>query len=360
MKILFTFYTPSGGMETLNRIRCKALNDTGFECHILYTMDGDGRKNIKGIRTYITHDNEEIRRIIERENYDVIVVCTDIMLLQTMKEYAEDCVFIFEIQGLGMLDNARRVVKELESRILQHADALLYPNTSHLKALMNEHFSSLPQFCYDNPLDTTGFGYVSYPPKQYPIIGWIGRIEQNKNWRDFLAIGQRLLVQHPNLYLWIFDDANLYEPAEKADFDVLSRSVPFANRLVRNSGVPHDLMADYYSMIGDSGGFVCSTSVLEGFGYSVAEAMLCRCPVLATDSDGVRRFINHNKTGKFFKHGDINQAVDEARSLMLNQQLRESIRLNGEEYIKNNFTTSLYCRRFRRMVKELRQNRIGN
>lgn len=41
MKVLFTFFNPSGGMETLNRVRCAALTARGIECHMLYTHNGE-------------------------------------------------------------------------------------------------------------------------------------------------------------------------------------------------------------------------------------------------------------------------------------------------------------------------------
>lgn len=37
------------------------------------------------------------------------------------------------------------------------------------------------------------------------------------------------------------------------------------------SNVSNEHMADYFSMIGDSGVFLCSTSKVEGFGYAIVE-----------------------------------------------------------------------------------------
>lgn len=113
-------------------------------------------------------------------------------------------------------------------------------------------------------------------------------------------------------------------------------------------------MAEYFSRIGDSGGFLCSTSKVEGFGYAVLEAMLCRCPVISTDSDGVKSFIIHNKTGKFFELGNIQQAVNEAVDLMFNQTLREQIRRRGVNHIKNHFSEEKYAENFLNMVKKLK------
>ncbi|ECH9276421.1 glycosyltransferase family 1 protein, partial [Salmonella enterica subsp. enterica] len=45
MKVLFTFYVPSGGVETLNRLRCNVLKSHGIEGHIMYLRPGSGLVN---------------------------------------------------------------------------------------------------------------------------------------------------------------------------------------------------------------------------------------------------------------------------------------------------------------------------
>ncbi|WP_211746083.1 glycosyltransferase family 4 protein [Paenibacillus sp. Marseille-Q4541] len=357
MKILFTFFNPSGGMETLNRIRSRALIERGYECHLLYGVDGEGRKNIKGISTFVTNEDEEIRRILARENYDVIIICTDIYLLQKIRGLGYRGKLIFEVQGLGTLETVHELLGIFDEHIRTHADALLYPQTSHLKQLFQDTFPEIKQFCFDDPLDTERFGYLSYPPKSYRVIGWIGRIVINKNWKEFLYIGAQLLKYDPHLYLWLFEDDTLFEAAERAEYEVMVHTLKLSDRLISHSNVPHELMADYLSIIGDSGGFLCSTSIMEGFGYAVAEAMLCRCPVLTTDSDGVRRFIHHNQTGKFYNRGDINHATQEALSLMFDKNLRANIISSAEEHIKTNFSTSIYTQNFCGMLTNLLHDR---
>jgi glycosyltransferase involved in cell wall biosynthesis len=92
-------------------------------------------------------------------------------------------------------------------------------------------------------------------------------------------------------------------------------------------------MADYFSMIGDSGGLYLSTSKVEGFGYAVIEAMSCRCPVLSSDSDGVKAFITHDHTGKFYGNGNIGSAVNQALELVNNLELRNQIISNALSHL---------------------------
>ncbi|MWV42737.1 glycosyltransferase [Paenibacillus sp. HJL G12] len=354
MKVLFTFFNPSGGMETLNRVRSKALMEKGIECHLLYNLDGQGRKNIENIPTFILSDESKIRHLIEREKYTAIVVCTDIKMLERMRNIGYSGVLIYEVQGLGTPEETDFILQNYKLNIERLADALLYPRNPYLTKLLGSYFPNIPQFSFDDPLDSGHFGYIKCPPTSSPIIGWVGRIQQNKNWREFLQIGERLVQLNPEMRLWFFDDDTLAHPNELQSFhQFLSASPLLSARLIRNSSVPHKHMAAYLSMIGDSGGLLISTSIHEGFGYIVAESMLCRCPVLSTNSGGVQRLIYNDLTGKFYTLGNIEEAVQKALSLMIDINHRNWLTQNAEAHIKKHFSTDFYSYQFLEMIKVL-------
>lgn len=354
MKVLFIFFNPSGGMETLNRIRSKALISQGIETHLLYKFDGQGRYNIKNITTFVASNEEKIKEIILQGNYDVITVCSDIWLLSQIRSFGYTGQLIFELQGLGPHEENLLLTPSIMEQIHQHTNAIMYPKDDRLRSLMQMNYSTIPQYSFDDPLDWDDFKYTKYPPKPYPIMGWIGRIQQNKNWRDFLTLGLELLQSYPEMYLWLFDDDTMSDPQELEQYNQIVANHPsLQNRLIRYSNTPHDLIADYLSIIGDSGGFLLSSSLHEGFGYAVAEAMLCHCPVLSTDSGGVRRFIIHNHTGKYYTHNNIEQAKQEAISLMINKKLRERIIVSAEKHIKTHFSKELYAQQFIWMLRKL-------
>lgn len=353
MKILFTFYNPSGGMETLNRIRCEALAVQGIECHLLYTHPGEGQKNIRNIPVHLIRSDEALKSLLADHTFDLIVVCTDIELAVRIRQHGYTGLLVFELQGLGQIDEARAVVADFAGRIRLYTDALLYPETAHLRQLLREYLPEMPHYCFDDPVGLANFQYVAYPARKFPVLAWVGRLQANKNWKEFLQIGLQLLKYQPQLYLWMFQDDTLFDPEERAAFEQFVAEKGLASRLILYSNVPHEHMADYMSIIGDSGGLLCSTSILEGFGYAVAEAMLCRCPVLSSDSDGIRRMIIHNQTGKIYRVGQISEAVTAAASLMFDLPMRASIRRKGEQHIRRNLNPELYVSRFLQMHKSL-------
>ena len=99
---------------------------------------------------------------------------------------------------------------------------------------------------------------------------------------------------------------------------------------------------------------MCSTSKVEGFGYAIVEAMSCMCPVITTDSDGVKSFVFHNETGKIFPQDDVDAGVKEAKDLFNHPVLKQKIRTNARDYIQHHFSPEIYAQHMMNMFKELK------
>ncbi|MFP7446048.1 glycosyltransferase [Bacillus infantis] len=357
LNILFTFYVPSGGVETLNRQRLQALSQVGINCHFLYTQSGTGLQNKTDATLYVTNTDLGIKEILQKGSYEAIVVGSDLAMLQRLRSLGYQGILIFESQGLGQdKDYAEKFLKANALPIINpYCDAILYPKAPHLIKAFETYFPSKKKYSFHNCFNTKDFHYRHLPKRPHPIIGWVGRLEENKNWKDFLMIGAKLIRQNPSIKLWMFEDSTLAPPDQRTAFETVIKQLNLQSHLTVFANLPHDRMADHYSMIGDSGGFLCSTSKVEGFGYAVLEAMVCRCPVLSTDSDGVRHFIIHNTTGKFFTLGNIQHAVKEGQDLLTNAPLREAIRQRAAQHIQQNFSPGDYAANFINMITELKQ-----
>ncbi|MGC4375443.1 glycosyltransferase family 4 protein [Fictibacillus sp. Mic-4] len=352
MNILFTYYVPSGGVETLNRQRCKALSRSGINCHLLYAERGSGIQNIEQIPTFITNNDTEIKQIIETGKYDAIIVCSNYFLLPKLREMGYKGKVVFEVQGLGERDYADTLMKSIYDWVSTYADGLLYPETPHIKEIMEKYYPNMKKYCFHNCFDASAFSYCALPKESPPIVGWVGRIERNKNWKLYLTIGHLLIEHKQAIKLWMFHDPSYVGQNERDEFEKTVDRLGLRSILTIFENIPHSKMQEYYSTIGDSGGFLCSTSITEGFGYALVEALVCRCPVLTTDSDGVKSFIVHNHTGKYISL-DQKTILKEALELMENDTLRETIRNNGQQFVQDVFSPNIYCSNFIRMLDEL-------
>ncbi|MGD6967693.1 glycosyltransferase family 4 protein [Rossellomorea vietnamensis] len=354
MKILFVYYVPSGGVETLARQRTEALAPKGVQFQFLFFAQGAGMQNIKE-KTWITNDDTKIRTILASEKFDAIIVGSDYAFLERVRNLGFTGKLIYEVQGMGQFEEADVILEYAQPLINKHADAILYPKTPHLNTLIEKYYPLKKKFSFHNCIDTKNFSYVTegLTTEPYMLLGWVGRFEDNKNWKEFLLLAAKLTSSYSNLRIWIFTDSNLNAPQEVTAFKRMVRSLDLSKYITIFSNVPHSKMPAYYSRIGNSGGMLCSTSKYEGFGYAIVEAMCCLCPVLTTDSDGIKSFIFHNVTGKIYRQGDVTRAAHEAIDLIHNAPLKAQIRQNAQQYIKQHFTPEIYAENFMEMLRAL-------
>ncbi|MGZ9585241.1 glycosyltransferase family 4 protein [Paenibacillus marinisediminis] len=357
MKMLFTFYVPSGGIDTLNRLRGRALQQIGVYSHLLYTQTGSGLQNSTNLPTYVTSSDHEIQSLLQKHNFEAILVSSDFIMLERLRRLGYHGPLIYEAQGLGAPDHAEHVASQAAPYIQQYAQGIHLPATAHLIRLFEKYCPAIPRYVFSNVVDYDHFHYqkrLSTP--RHPIISWIGRLEPNKNWDHFLDISHQLILRNPRIRLWMFLDNNLSQENDYKRFSFKVGKLDLKEKLTIFNNIPHARMMDYLSKTGDSGGFLMSTSILEGFGYSIAEALSCRCPVLCSDSDGVKVFIQHNVTGKFYTHNNIQQAIQEGVDLLNNASLRDRIRKQGVQHMKQNFQPKVYAQHFSHMLNVIKQN----
>ncbi|RCX19785.1 glycosyltransferase involved in cell wall biosynthesis [Fontibacillus phaseoli] len=355
MNVLFVFYIPSGGVHSLNRQRCLALRRYGVQAECLYYDWGAGLQNLEDFPVYVTRDDDETRHILHSRKYDFVVVTTDHTCFERFRRLGYEGKMILEIQGYGPEKVARTQLMYAEPYVKAYASALLNPNTPHIASLFQEMYPEIPHFQFNNCFDFGKFKYLKQEEviPGSPIMAWLGRIEDNKNWREYLYIGHALSYFYPNLRLWMFEDINLSNATERKQFIKVVKDLHLDFRLTLRSNVPNENMMAHFSMIGDSGGFLCSTSKMEGAPLAILEAMSCRCPVLATNCDGVSSSVVHNITGKNYNLGDIEHAVREAKELIEHTDLRKNIQAAALLHVQTEFNADVYCRNFIGMLNQI-------
>lgn len=142
-----------------------------------------------------------------------------------------------------------------------------------------------------------------------PLV-WVGRFDKGKGYRYFL----RMLRMLPDRYYGIIVASFEQGPERAAEFLGEAAFDRVDDRIELLLNQSQSEMARIYQNTAGSGGALVSTSLLESFGYTVAEAIACGLPVAAFELPALRE---QRATGVALQFADIGN-VQELSEAVLN------------------------------------------
>ena len=151
-------------------------------------------------------------------------------------------------------------------------------------------------------------------PETAPVCGMVARFYKPKDHKT--VIDAAMLV--PGLHVIFAGEGELEQGVrEYARAKGLDARIHF---LGYRSDVPSLLkMCDVY----------VHSSYSEGFGLSVAEAMACGVPVIASDVDGLSEIVQDKKSGLLFKCADSKDLADKIRTVLQNTGMQTKLKEGG-------------------------------
>jgi glycosyltransferase involved in cell wall biosynthesis len=159
------------------------------------------------------------------------------------------------------------------------------------------------------------------------VIGFIGRLEEQKGPAIFVEAVSQVAKQIENLHVLIVGDGELRESLEKQ-----------AEQL----GIDHHIhflgwQRDIPELLSVMDVF-CLASLWEAFGIVFAEAGLMQCPVVATNVEGIPEVVVNGKSGILVEPYNSSALASALIHILENQELAVEMGRHGREYILSNFS----------------------
>jgi glycosyltransferase involved in cell wall biosynthesis len=249
-----------------------------MECHILYIQDHGGTKAFEDqTNIVVENDCKKIAQYIDTHQFD-FVMCIDTMEgYDALKIAHHRPIVITEVHTTTTnLDHLYELKKDM------CMDAFITPSAYLRDRILEEYGYKGHKECYvvENCLDTAQF-HTDYSAEKYPkkIVGWIGKLDEHKNWRKLLSIASKVASEVEDVEFWVIGGYTAPEHVVK-EFIQKQDEYGLLDCIKWYPYLSYSKMPILYNKIALSEGCTLSTSQNESFGMTAVEAMACKCPLI--------------------------------------------------------------------------------
>jgi glycosyltransferase involved in cell wall biosynthesis len=165
------------------------------------------------------------------------------------------------------------------------------------------------------------------------VIGSVGRMlmDENKRFSDLIKAFAIVYKTNANVKLVLVGSG-----PEMVKYKKLSEELAIYDKVIF-TGYQSDV-ALYYSIMN----IFALVSANEAFGLVLAEAMLCKLPVVATKVGGMKYIVDDTKTGFLVQPFDVKAIAEKLNILCFDEELRANLGSEGYTKAINTYTEKQY------------------
>lgn len=334
MKVLFVYkYLTLGGVEAVLRARLDGLGRTGIEAHAWFFHDLGGGSIFAGLEDRIHLGGvEECLRHAREQGFDLLCTIDTEEVLPAFGGAAGRPRLVLECHS------AYPESLEYLRRLPAHRPAAVFtPSETHRRTVRDRVGGAVEVRVVPNPLQREFIAepapFAAVPPR--PVIAWIGRLDEHKNWRLFLRVAESLARRGGGAEVWIAGRPVTADGA--AELQERARETGVLGRLRWFRGLPHQRIPSFFDAVRDSGGVAVTTSRGESFGMTVVEAMARGCAVLVPGQGPFTEYVEEGVSGSLYRPGSARSAIDRLQALLGDAALRDRCGRRAREIVLERF-----------------------
>jgi glycosyltransferase involved in cell wall biosynthesis len=345
---VITESTPFGGAQRNTLLTLKGLKHSGYQTELICGPDGPLIQEVEALKIKVHVINELIRNILPEKdfiafyklcklfksgNYKLVHThSTKAGILGRLAAWKVGIPSVvhtihgvpFEMNG----DYKSRIYVRLEKLVGMKTHAIicvgedLKNEVSKWKIIQKEKLHTI----------YSGIDLNSYVPRRpatqmkqelgieeaWPIVGSIGRLSKQKAQHYLIDAISHLAKKYSKIKLILIGNGELRCQLDKQVYDKgLSSHIIF---LGERDDIPDLLnILDVYAM----------SSLWEGVGRALTEAMYCRVPIVATPVNGVKELIRHEVTGLLTPVRDSHRLATSIERLVVDRPLAQCMAINA-------------------------------
>ncbi|MEW6246128.1 MAG: glycosyltransferase family 4 protein [Nitrospirota bacterium] len=253
----------------------------------------------------------------------------------------------------AMMGFRGEIYKRLDLFVMRRFDHLIAVSDATKSAMIDAGLSPRKITVIHNAIDTTAwtpratntfrseFGLEGV----FPLIGYIGRITEEKDLQTWLRVAANIARQYTEARFVIVGDGA--SPRLQTELQEMATSLRISERIVF-TGYRQDLQNIYAAL-----DVFFMTSCREGLSNSILEAMAMGLPVVATDVGGTKELIEDGDSGHLLPVGDSTGMTAALLKLLGDQRLRSRMALAARKRVEEKFSFQVRLRRIEDLYEQL-------
>lgn len=302
MKILFLYrYGILGGVCTQLFHRFRHLPDNkNFEIHCGFRSDHGIKEMLSGYATlHFGLNKESTKTFLSNNKFDLIIIIDSEEYIEAVRELDLDSKVIVEVHTSieRNLEYLSRIQPDDIDGFITVSKYMIGRIKHHIQPELKD--KTITRF--QNVLDSELFKPVEIETAGPPVIGWVGKIDDHKDWKAFMQISSIIRESYKDVEFWIIGGQTCPEERAREVFDY-AEEMDIISKFKWIDRIENVKMAGLYSILAKRGGLSLVTSHCESFGMSVLESLLAGSPTVCTDVGALPEI---TKESEFFKLYDL-------------------------------------------------------
>ncbi len=365
---------PVGGAQDNTLLTVEHLDRTKYEVALMSSPEGDWVERAKALKDIeliflnrlvrpIRPFNDgaalwQIRSILKRRSFDIVHTHSSKpgILGRIAAKWAGVPIIIHTIHGFPFHDFMHPAVRwfyiNLEKAMARLTDKLLTVSKLNLEKAVQLKFAKRAKFRniysgidfkkFDIPLKLKEKRQELGLVNGESIVGMIGRLSEQKAPLDFIRAIPGILKTHAHVQFILIGDGELRDKTW-----ALAKELGVEKKL-KILGFRHDIpdllpLFDVYVL----------TSLWEGLGRSLTEAMYTARPVVATRVEGVPELVEDGKTGLLIEPRDTPALVRSVVKLLDDKETASRLGAEAAKKISTQFRADVMVKKIEQLYEEL-------
>jgi glycosyltransferase involved in cell wall biosynthesis len=285
-----------------------------LEIHCGFKSDHGVQKMLNPYATlHFGLDENTTTGFLRTNKFDIIVIIDTEEYIRAVRDVDTDASIIIEVHT-----SIERNLDYLSR--LQEGDVNTFTTVSeYMVERIKHHRSDTVLDCriikFENVLDTELFQTSDIQSEGPPVVLWVGKIDDHKDWKAFMEISSMINKQLPDVEFWIVGGQTCPDGLAQEVFE-RAEELEIIHRFRWFDRIENERMPTFISLIRGRRGINLVTSHGESFGMSVLEVLLTGCPVVSSNVGALGEVTPAASFFRLYDLGDLETAASMCSALL--------------------------------------------